>query len=70
MVEKKKVLGLRSDQWQVVGLVSHGPTECGLTPVTYTKLEKALPWISKTLLLDQKFNQYRRASYVPNKGNP
>jgi len=31
--------------WQVVGLVSHGPTECGLTPVTYTKLDIALPWI-------------------------
>ena len=68
MVEKK-VLGFRSNQWQVVGLVSHGPTQCGLTPVTYTKLEAALPWISKTLQFDKKINQYRRESNVPNKGN-
>ena len=64
MVEKK-----RSSQWQVVGLVSHGPTECGLTPVTYTKLEAALPWISKTLQLDQQFNSNSRKSKVSNKGN-
>ena len=68
MVEKK-VLGFRSNQWHVVGLVSHGPTECGLTPVTYTKLEAALPWISKTLQFDKKINQYKRESNVPNKGN-
>jgi len=64
MVEKK--LGFRSTQWQVVGLVSHGPTECGLTPVTYTKLEAALPWITKTLRFDQKFNRHRKESNLPN----
>ena len=68
MVEKK-VLGFRSNQWQAVGLVSHGPTECGLTPVTYTKLEAALPWISKTLQFDKKIKEYRRESNVPNKEN-
>ena len=44
-----------STQWQVVGLVSHGPTECGLTPVTYAKLEAALPWINRMLELDKTF---------------
>ena len=68
MVEKK--VGLRSTQWQVVGLVSHGPTECGLTPVTYTKLEAALPWIRKTLQLEhQQFKSHRRESKVSNKAN-
>ena len=41
----KKMVSTTEAQWQVVGLVSHGPTECGLTPVTYTKLDSALPWI-------------------------
>ena len=41
----KKTGSTTEAQWQVVGLVSHGPTECGLTPVTYTKLDIALPWI-------------------------
>ena len=67
MVEKK--VGLRSTQWEVVGLVSHGPTECGLTPVTYTKLEAALPWISRTLQLEQQFKSHRRESKVSNKAN-
>ena len=65
MVEKK--VGLRSTQWEVVGLVSHGPTECGLTPVTYTKLEAALPWISRTLQLEQQVKSHRRESKVSNK---
>ena len=42
---EKKMESTTEAQWQVVGLVSHGPTECGLTPVTYTKLDIALPWI-------------------------
>ena len=65
MVEKK--VGLRSTQWEVVGLVSHGPTECGLTPVTYTKLKAALPWISRTLQLEQQVKSHRRESKVSNK---
>ena len=48
-------VGLGSPQWQVVGLVSHGPTECGLAPVTYAKVEAALPWINKILELDKTF---------------
>ena len=48
-------VGSGSSKWQVVGLVSHGPTECGLTPVTYAKVEAALPWINKILELDKTF---------------
>ena len=44
-----------ASQWQVVGLVSHGPTECGLAPVTYAKVGAALAWINKILELDKTF---------------
>ena len=44
-----------ASQWQGVGLVSHGPTGCGLSPVTYTKVEPVLPWINKILELDKTF---------------
>ena len=67
MVERK--VGFRSTHWQVVALVSHGPSECGLTPVTYTKLEAALPWITKTLQFDQKLNRHRKESILINKEN-
>ena len=35
----------KAGAWVVVGLVSHGPRECGATPVTYSRLETAMPWV-------------------------
>ena len=36
-------------RWVVGGLVSHGPSLCGASAVTYTRVEPALPWVLHSL---------------------
>jgi len=33
------------ERWTLVGIVSTGPSECGLTPVMYHNVVHTLPWI-------------------------
>ena len=32
-------------RWHLLGIVSTGPAECGLTPVIYNNVTYSLPWM-------------------------
>ena len=36
-------------RWVVVGIVSTGPAQCGLTPVIYHRVTSSLAWLSSIL---------------------
>ena len=42
---------IRDEQlrWTIVGIVSTGPAECGVTPVIYHNVITSIPWILQTL---------------------
>jgi len=44
-------LMIRDEQlrWTIVGIVSTGPAECGVTPVIYHNVITSIPWILQTL---------------------
>ena len=39
----------RDGRWTLVGVVSNGPSTCGLQPVIFHKIEETLPWIVRTM---------------------
>jgi len=39
----------RQGRWTLVGVVSNGPSTCGLQPVIFHKIEETLPWIVRTM---------------------
>ena len=41
--------GSREGRWTLVGVVSNGPSTCGLQPVIFHKIEETLPWIVRTM---------------------
>lgn len=41
--------GTREGRWTLVGVVSNGPSTCGLQPVIFHKIEETLPWIVRTM---------------------
>jgi secreted trypsin-like serine protease len=36
-------------RWYLLGIVSTGPAECGLTPVIYHNVTYTLPWIASVM---------------------
>ena len=38
-----------SGRWTLVGIVSNGPSVCGLQPVVFHKVENSIDWIVKTM---------------------
>ena len=36
-------------RWTLIGIVSTGPAECGLTPVIYHNVLSSLGWIKRTI---------------------
>ncbi len=39
-------------RWFLLGIVSTGPAECGLTPVVYHNVTYSLPWILAVMQAD------------------
>ena len=39
-------------RWFLLGIVSTGPAECGLTPVIYHNVTYSLPWILAVMAAD------------------
>ena len=37
------------ERWTLIGVVSNGPSTCGLQPVIFHKVEETLPWIVRTM---------------------
>jgi len=56
-------LQVRDDagRWTLIGVVSNGPSTCGLQPVIFHKIEETLPWITRTM---RKYT-YSSSSNVP-----
>ena len=42
-------------RWTLVGIVSNGPSVCGLQPVVFHKVENSIDWIVRTM-------QYRQST--------
>jgi secreted trypsin-like serine protease len=38
-------------RWTLVGIVSNGPSICGLQPVVFHKIENSIDWIVKSMQL-------------------